>query len=386
MQKAEKLEEADDFLTAADQYTEALRVDPENGGAYYQRGRCYLRLEDYATAISDFEEAKRRDATQYGTHPEFAEAYLERGTQHFEGGEWQKAESDFTQALAHDPRDGRLFSRRGATRFMLEDHEGALDDFDAAIAIDNDPSDYMRRGRVLQKLGRLDDAIADFEEAGRLDPQNALAHYRRGDCYLEKDDVEQAILALSEAIRIATRTPDPDFSLADAYGVRGLCQMRAERFDKAADDFTQAIRRSRPDVASFHESRAICYEMLGRLEPARFDRLIMSCLVRIERDPNDHETHNALAYYLATCPEPDVRDGEMAVKHATKACELTSWQEAEYIDTLASACAEAGQFDKAVEWAQKAIELAPDEEARDRFHAALELYQAGKPNHKSLPE
>jgi len=59
-------------------------------------------------------------------------------------------------------------------------------------------------------------------------------------------------------------------------------------------------------------------------------------------------------------------------------CELTDWNDADYLDTLAAAYAESGQFDKAVESQEKAIELAPDDEKAD-FETRLKLYQEGKP-------
>jgi hypothetical protein len=48
------------------------------------------------------------------------------------------------------------------------------------------------------------------------------------------------------------------------------------------------------------------------------------------------------------------------------------------IDTLAAAYAEAGDFDKAVKWQQKAMDMAEDENTAD-CKSRLDLYKAGKP-------
>jgi hypothetical protein len=113
-----------------------------------------------------------------------------------------------------------------------------------------------------------------------------------------------------------------------------------------------------------------------------------------EREPEDNgsrkrDAASALATYdelarvypdlvEATCRDAQYRDGKLAVASATRACELTNWQDSSTLGTLAAACAEAGDFAAAVKWQEKAVALtvppAPAELARER----LALYVAGK--------
>lgn len=86
-----------------------------------------------------------------------------------------------------------------------------------------------------------------------------------------------------------------------------------------------------------------------------------------------------MAWLLATGPD-HLRDGKRAVEHANRACESSEWEHSPRISTLAAAHAAAGDFDKAVEFQQKALSfaaLAKDKDARER----LELYQTKKPYH-----
>ena len=64
---------------------------------------------------------------------------------------------------------------------------------------------------------------------------------------------------------------------------------------------------------------------------------------------------------MATCPEAKYRDGGKAVESATRACELTKWKSSEFLNTLAAAYAESGDFDAAVTWQTRAIGFLRDE-------------------------
>jgi tetratricopeptide (TPR) repeat protein len=96
------------------------------------------------------------------------------------------------------------------------------------------------------------------------------------------------------------------------------------------------------------------------------------------------EMLNLLARFQATCTDVAFRDGIRAVKNGTKACELSHWDNYRHIDTLAAACAEAGQFQQAVKWQQQVIANVPAEVRpgrRAHYEAKLRLYRAGQSYH-----
>ena len=78
----------------------------------------------------------------------------------------------------------------------------------------------------------------------------------------------------------------------------------------------------------------------------------------VDLDPNDPIALNDLAWVLTTAPQYEIRNGDEAVRFATKALELSHATQPEIIGTLAAAYAETGQFSKAVEMANIARHLA----------------------------
>ena len=96
------------------------------------------------------------------------------------------------------------------------------------------------------------------------------------------------------------------------------------------------------------------------------------------------EMLNLLAIFQATCSEAEFRDGARAVENATKACELSNWDNYSYIDTLAAAFAQAGRFEQAVKWQSQAITKLPADVrpgSRAQYQAKLRLYQEGQSYH-----
>ncbi|MFC1765623.1 tetratricopeptide repeat protein [Planctomycetota bacterium] len=94
--------------------------------------------------------------------------------------------------------------------------------------------------------------------------------------------------------------------------------------------------------------------------------------------------YNTVAWQLATSLSAEVRNGVKAVAYATKACELSQWQNYLWIDTLAAAYAEAGDFDAAVKWQKRAIEGLQDTHPgstlkAQEYQERLKLYRADTP-------
>ncbi|HEX3869765.1 MAG TPA: hypothetical protein VHV77_04985, partial [Pirellulales bacterium] len=109
----------------------------------------------------------------------------------------------------------------------------------------------------------------------------------------------------------------------------------------------------------------------------KYDEALAAVDDALRLHSDDAQLHNERAWLLATCPDDEFRDGREALASATRACELTKWKAWGFLDTLAAAQAECGEFDSAVETQQKAIDLAPDHERAD-LKSRLDLYVAGK--------
>ena len=237
-----------------------------------------------------------------------------------------------------------------------------------------DAAFYAQRAWDWLKKGDYDKAIQEYNEAIRLKPDDAESYYGRGYAWNEKHEYDKAIADCSEAIRFK-----PDF--ANAYVGRGIAWEQKHQYDKAIKDYDQAIRL-KPDFVESYLHRAYAW-----YNKDKYDKAIKDYNEALRLKPDYAEAYNNLAWLHATCPEDRYRDGKQAVVNAKHAHELDGGKTWRIIGTLAAAYAEDGQFEKAVEWQKKAIDLSARdkltaEKNRKELRGRLEIYKQKKPYHE----
>lgn len=126
------------------------------------------------------------------------------------------------------------------------------------------------------------------------------------------------------------------------------------------------------------EASDFYYRALLHLGRGEYDKAAGDFQLLLEKGSEDPEHLNSFAWLLCTCPADGVRHGQKAVELATRACELTDGKSAAILDTLAAAHAESGNFEDAVKWARRAVDLA-EEEQRHGDEMRLRLYEQGRP-------
>lgn len=253
--------EAQDFQRRAiNEYNTAIRFDPGNAKAYYQRAvlqnevgdhrdysindinraislepenaSYYLKKAYFLTSttypVPEFNLAIQTMSEAISLEPENAEFYNIRAKYKSESGQRLSSLSDFTMAIELDSIKPEYFYDRGLTFFMIEDFASSINDFNAAIQLDPLNETYLiGRGQSRFNLGDYETAILDFtlcidtiyrkitQEPGKINLDHPLNKSLRR-AYLYRGSALQQVESTFEACQ--------DFEAAKNLGDRRAAQ------------------------------------------------------------------------------------------------------------------------------------------------------------------
>ena len=293
---------------------------------------------------------------------------LEEGLKAAKKGDHQGAIAIYSEAIRRDPKHREAYYNRGIAYQRTLERDKAIADFTKVIELDpTSISAYTNRGNVHFLLSSYDKAIADYTEAIALNPKSWVGYKNRGGAYLTKHDYQHAITDFTEVIRLNPTD-------TGAYKNRGNAYHCLGAFDRAIADYDEVLNLNPINTV------ALCNRGDAHRAKGAYTKALVDFKEAIELNPKFSLPHKSIASILATCPVDGVRDGKKAVEHARQACELSRWEDAAEVDTLAAAHAEAGDFMQAVKFAKQYLE-APRLSAEDKAMGAqhLALYEAGKP-------
>jgi len=140
---------------AINAFNEALRLNPHNAHAYYYRGVARFEIEDYIGAVEDFNQAIR-------ITPEYYNAYrqLEKIRQKLLEG---------CKSLLPTPNNAITYYQHEKPRLRLKDYQAAIKEFDQALKINPELAEaHYKRGKSLHQLKNKEAASEDFKTAARL--------------------------------------------------------------------------------------------------------------------------------------------------------------------------------------------------------------------------
>lgn len=272
-------------------YSEAIRLNPANPVAYYNRAFAYANMGQYDGAIQDYDEAIR-------LNPNVAAAYHGRAIAYAYKEQYNRAIEDYDQTLRLDPNNATALHNRGLAYSNLNQYDQAIQDYDKALSLNpQNASTLNSRGFAYARKGDFDKAIADYNESIRINPQNTFAFNNRGFAFLRTSNFDRAIQDYDRVVQLDTgnfatffgrgtayankgqfdraiqdydRAISTDRSQSIVFTARGSALVRIGQYDRAIQDYTQAVQIT-PQNASPFAGRSLAYLARGDLQQALKD-------------------------------------------------------------------------------------------------------------------
>jgi tetratricopeptide (TPR) repeat protein len=203
----------------------------------------------------------------------------------------------------------------------------------------NNARGYYNLGYALTTQGKLDEAIAHYSEALRINPAYAEAHNNLGNALTTQGKLDEAIAHYSEALRINPNS-------AQAHNNLGNALARQGKLDEAIAHYSEALRIY-PADAEAHNNLGYALTTQGKLDEA-----IAHYSEALRIRPNFLEAHNNLGLALTTQGKLDE-----AIAQYYEALRIAPSAEVHY--NLATALAGDGRTQEAIGHLEAALKLDP---------------------------
>ncbi len=354
-------------------YNEAAKLAPGDADIVRTRGMFLLLQGKTEEALVDLDAACK-------LKPDHAETQVARGLTQMLLKRYDDSIATFTKAIELAPQAPVTHMHRARAYAAKKDWKASLVDLDEAINLSASQADslspIMLRARVYQEIGETEKAKTDIETAFQPRPESNDPSQLRALLFAGDGELKHGIDDLESLRKLAPKNLELLMQL-------GLLYMADKRNQQGVDIFTKVLAEDGKRWSAFRD-RGDGYLNLGKHAEAIED---LTSAMELQPPTNSDEQLkksragilNNLAWVLATSPEDKLRDGKRAVQLGTQACELTDYKAPHILSTLASAYAEAGDFENAMKWSSKSVEIAEDSEMKTQLGKELESYKNKKP-------
>jgi tetratricopeptide (TPR) repeat protein len=290
------------------------------------------------------------------------------------------------------------------TRIQVRHWQNTLTLFDYTLKVTEDnvlaENSY---GCALFEEGRVDEAEKHLRDAVRMSPVFAEARNNLAKVCLKQGRINEAIEHFNELIKRNEGTAEIYYNLAAALGMQ-------KKYDDAIKYFAKSLElnpndpdthkrmgitllaagKTKEAIVHFNESlrikanQAEVYVNLGKANSqlGKYESAIQNWTRALELKPDSVDALNNIAWLLATFSEVTPENANKAIELSRHACELTGYNDPEFLDTLAVAYAAAGRFEEAKATAEKALSAARAAGREDlvgEIEKRKKLYEAGQP-------
>ncbi len=345
---------------AQEQYRKAVELGSEEAGLLFKVAQGYLDEGNEDKFVEVAQKALILDNNNLEFHKKLAEIFQKRALNYKKEGKTDEEEKAINEAIKHYEQVVLLepSAKRWYNLGLLYEYAGkgkaikAVTAYDQAIQLDpNFALAYYRRGnfRLTYKVGKAliykpEVAIEDLKKAIECDPNLADAYVALGLAYSQMDLSEKATAEFENAVKVDPNNLEAHIYLAQDYAKIGDNQKVLYHLSRAVE-----LDDSNPQILKSYAGMLLKYGSEDDIDKAR-DVLAKT----LKMLPDDAEVNMNYGYTLYL----DSKFNE-AIKYLKKALEIQpNYAEANY--NIGLAYSRIGEYKLARQHWEKVIEQAPD--------------------------
>lgn len=218
-------------LALAD-YSETIRLKPNNAKAFNSRARLYFNSSnqaDWQKALSDYNSAiaiqhQNEQAVKISTpqsrewHKNTGEYYTNRGAIYAKMGDLQNATRDFDNGVKYNPNHAVAYLNRSIMYNMQGNTAAALGDIEKYLSMKPYNSDLWYEAGVCKRKLRLEaEAIGYFSKAIQYNNSKGIYYQERAKSYLSTGQRPQAEADYKRALQLQNQQFKVDPQLAQQF-------------------------------------------------------------------------------------------------------------------------------------------------------------------------
>ena len=251
--QADKAFSQKNYRAAADTYAQAITVIANNAYAHYRKGFAHFNLKENDQAINEF-----------------------------------------TIALSQGFKPLDIYRVRGFIYYEQKNYDAALDDIRKGLALDPKDLPFLKAlGEISLAKNAFPDALAAFQKASQIAPNDADIHYNMARVHFAMGDVKAQAADADAALAKGTRFPGESFYLL------GDARQKQRNGAGAIEAYQRAIS-AKPDMYQAYRNLAEVYRSENRYNDA-----ISISKEGLKKFPMDGNIYTDLSWYYSLADRPD---------------------------------------------------------------------------------
>ena len=256
------------YDTAVLEFDAALKLDPKYVDAHNNRGFALSQAKKYDEAIVSFTHAIE-------LNDKYINAWNNRAQAQVLAGRPEMAITDFTKVIELQPTTMEFYEQRAEAYMAAKRPDLARQDLDHVEwsyeldalnrqlnAAPKDPQNWVARGNHLQQVARWDDAVTNYNDALKLDPECLAAQVGLAGVLFHQGKPDEALAACNTLLKA-----EPN---REAHSLRGDILYQQGQYDGAIADY-KASQRFDSLVAQAYLKRSEQRKASGEIQQASAD-------------------------------------------------------------------------------------------------------------------